>query len=170
MQRWERVLRPGIIKGTWTTEEDQHLISLVAEGHQNWSKIAKGMSNRTSKQCRERWINYLDPSLKHSAFTEEEDTLLLKLHSELGNKWATIAKIMTGRNENNVKTRYHTLQKFVRRKNEADFQAVTSPSVNPSGEQSFLNVIVRYLFLTNFRNSNGEQFVISGNSFRECLG
>jgi hypothetical protein len=33
-----------------------------------------------------RWINYLRPDLKRGNFTEEEDELIIKLHSLLGNK------------------------------------------------------------------------------------
>jgi hypothetical protein len=66
---------------------------------------------RTSKQCRERWNNYLDPTLVHTAFTEEEDKLILSLHQEYGSKWAMISRQLSGRTENSVKLRFHTLQK-----------------------------------------------------------
>lgn len=41
---------------------------------------------RCGKSCRLRWINYLRPDLKRGNFTEEEDELIIKLHSLLGNK------------------------------------------------------------------------------------
>ena len=41
---------------------------------------------RCGKSCRLRWMNYLRPDLKRGNFTEEEDELIIKLHSLLGNK------------------------------------------------------------------------------------
>jgi Myb-like DNA-binding domain len=61
MQRWKRALRPDLKKGRWTAEEDGRLIRLMAQGFASWSKLAKQMPGRSSKQCRERWSNHLDP-------------------------------------------------------------------------------------------------------------
>jgi Myb-like DNA-binding domain len=60
-QRWKRALRPDLKKGRWTAEEDGRLIRLMAQGFASWSKLAKQMPGRSSKQCRERWSNHLDP-------------------------------------------------------------------------------------------------------------
>lgn len=69
------------------------------------------MPGRTSKQCRERWNNYLDPTLLHTPFSAEEDQILLKLQAENGNKWAHIARSLPGRTENAVKLRFNHLTK-----------------------------------------------------------
>jgi len=42
---------------------------------------------RCGKSCRLRWINYLRPDLKRGNFTEQEDDLIINLHSLLGNKY-----------------------------------------------------------------------------------
>lgn len=42
---------------------------------------------RCGKSCRLRWINYLRPDLKRGNFTDEEDHLIINLHSLLGNKY-----------------------------------------------------------------------------------
>lgn len=44
---------------------------------------------RCGKSCRLRWINYLRPDLKRGNFTEDEDELIIKLHSLLGNKYVS---------------------------------------------------------------------------------
>ena len=41
---------------------------------------------RCGKSCRLRWINYLRPDLKRGNFTDDEDELIIRLHSLLGNK------------------------------------------------------------------------------------
>ena len=54
LQRWMKVLAPGLIKGPWTKSEDEQLIKLVNEGYKNWGSLALKVPGRTSKQCRER--------------------------------------------------------------------------------------------------------------------
>ena len=47
----------------------------------------------TLKQCRERWLYTLDPSIKQGAWSEEEDRILLQAQTELGNRWVEISKV-----------------------------------------------------------------------------
>ncbi|RHY96065.1 hypothetical protein DYB35_005232 [Aphanomyces astaci] len=63
LQRWTKVLAPGLIKGHWRPDEDDVLRQLVAEGRKNWGQVAARIPGRTSKQCRERWYNHLDPNI-----------------------------------------------------------------------------------------------------------
>jgi hypothetical protein len=41
----------------------------------------------SSNQCRERWMDHLDPSIDHTEFDEEEDGIILDGQLELGNSW-----------------------------------------------------------------------------------
>lgn len=59
-------------------------------------QIAEHMPGRVGKQCRERYLNHLDPSLRHGPWTEEEEALLLSLHARLKNQWAEIARQIPG--------------------------------------------------------------------------
>ena len=95
------------------------LKAIVFKGFEHWGKVADQMPGRTSKQCRERWANYLDPSLLKTAFTQAEDDAVMRLQSEFGNKWAYIARLIPGRTENSVKLRYHSLVKQFAEKNSA---------------------------------------------------
>lgn len=54
------------------------------------------MPGRVGKQCRERYLNHLDPSLRHGPWTDEEEQLLLSLHARLNNQWAEIARQIPG--------------------------------------------------------------------------
>ncbi|EFJ10903.1 hypothetical protein SELMODRAFT_39481, partial [Selaginella moellendorffii] len=77
----------GLNRGPWTREEDTLLTQYVNEhGEGSWRTLPKAAGlRRCGKSCRLRWINYLRPNLKHGNITEEEDELIVKLHSLLGN-------------------------------------------------------------------------------------
>ena len=133
MQRWVKGLRPGLVKGRWSADEDSLLLSLVTNGKLSWTAIAERIPGRTSKQCRERWFNFLDPSLKHGSYSVEEDEKLWKLHCELGGRWAKIAKLMPGRSENSVKVRCNALR---RQKNVGPLKRSRSESSEDDEDQS----------------------------------
>ncbi|KAJ6422872.1 hypothetical protein OIU84_027783 [Salix udensis] len=63
---------------------------------------------RSGKSCRLRWINYLRPDLKRGNFSDEEDELIINLHSLLGNKWSLIAARLPGRTDNEIKNYWNT--------------------------------------------------------------
>uniref|UniRef100_A0A8C3AXN8 MYB proto-onco like 1 n=1 Tax=Cyclopterus lumpus TaxID=8103 RepID=A0A8C3AXN8_CYCLU len=79
--RWQKVLNPELVKGPWTKEEDQKVIDLVHKyGPKRWSVIAKHLQGRIGKQCRERWHNHLNPEVKKSSWTQEEDKIIYDAH------------------------------------------------------------------------------------------
>lgn len=106
-------------KSTWQTAEDNILKELVMKhGKKHWQKIANELnermgngSNRAGKQCRERWLNHLDESIKKEPWSPEEDLTLLTKQKIIGNKWSEIVKYLPGRTENMVKNRFNTLAK-----------------------------------------------------------
>ena len=112
LQRWKKVLRPGLVKGHWTEREDKLLRRLVSEAPKNWGQVAAQIPGRTAKQCRERWCNHLDPRIKKSGWSAAEDAALLRLYSDVGQRWAAISKGLPGRTENAVKIRWKTLARI----------------------------------------------------------
>eukprot|EP00948_MAST-09A_sp_MAST-9A-sp1_P002656 g2656.t1 len=104
-------------KGSWTPREDSALRRLVEKyGQAKWSFIGKFLPGRVGKQCRERWHNHLNPSLKKTPWSSKEDQLIILQREKLGNRWAQIARMMPGRSDNDVKNRwYASLKKRVER-------------------------------------------------------
>jgi hypothetical protein len=69
------------------------------------------MPGRSARQCKERWVNYLSPTLNTGEWTPEEDRLLLEKQRAYGTKWAQIAKFFPNRTDGMVKNRFNRIQR-----------------------------------------------------------
>lgn len=93
----------------FTPEEDEKLTRIIAQhGAKKWDKVASFMPGRTGRQCRDRFHNYLKPSLTNGPWTREEDRMLEQKVLEYGQHWNKIVRFFKGRSDNNVKNRWHT--------------------------------------------------------------
>ena len=73
----------------WTAPEDEKLRDLVAKyGTDMWAResgffvvfsaqMAEELPGRNRRQCRERWINVLDPTISKEPWSEDEDRFIL---------------------------------------------------------------------------------------------
>lgn len=92
---------------TWSNEEDAVVKQLVQKYGYNWSKISTEMNHiRSSKQIRDRWLSKLDPQIKKTEWTEEEDIMLVDLFAIMGRRWSAIARKIPGRSEIMIKNRF----------------------------------------------------------------
>ncbi len=130
LQRWQKVLRPGLKKGQWDQEEDDLLIKIVSEQKKRlinlkskiqWNLVAKEIPGRTPKQCRERWNHNINPCIRKGPWEAWEDKILLeKVKGHGAQHWSFIARFLdesipgkeiTYRTEAATKNRYRILMK-----------------------------------------------------------
>eukprot|EP00624_Nannochloropsis_granulata_P000729 evm.model.NODE_12890_length_15232_cov_17.794052.5 len=106
----------NVRKRKWTREEDRLLLALVAKhGTRSWSLFAPHL-NRTGKKCRERWHNQINPEINHSAWTIEEENILVMGYAEFGSRWSEIGKLLPGRTENSIKNRWNAAKRRMMRR------------------------------------------------------
>ncbi|KAF6779898.1 hypothetical protein AHF37_00580 [Paragonimus kellicotti] len=101
--------RINIKGGVWRNTEDEILKAAVMKyGKNQWARIASLLHRKAAKQCKARWYEWLDPSVKKTEWSREEDEKLLHLAKLMPTQWRTIAPIV-GRTANQCLERYEYL-------------------------------------------------------------
>lgn len=92
--------------------EDKKLKDMVSRlGTNNWSIISKQFKDKTPKQCRDRWRNYVDPELRHDMWSVEEDEMLIEKFKQIGSKWTVMMKYFNHRSSNDIRYRWMKLSR-----------------------------------------------------------
>jgi pre-mRNA-splicing factor CDC5/CEF1 len=87
-----RILIKG---GVWKNTEDEILKAAVMKyGKNQWARVASLLNRKSGKQCKARWYEWLDPSIKKTEWSKEEEEKLLHLAKLMPNQWRTIAPIV----------------------------------------------------------------------------
>jgi GTPase SAR1 family protein len=105
----------------FTHEEDELIVKIVEEsrkfpnGHFSWMMIANKIPNRSNRQVRERYVNFLRKDISQEPFTEEEFELLEKKVEEYkyDNRicWTKIAQFFPGRTDIFLKNKFDRLKR-----------------------------------------------------------
>ncbi|RWR87628.1 Myb_DNA-binding domain-containing protein [Cinnamomum micranthum f. kanehirae] len=126
----------GLHKGPWTAREDMLLAKYIqAHGEGQWRSLPKKAGLlRCGKSCRLRWMNYLRPDIKRGNIGPDEEDLIIRLHTLLGNRWSLIAGRLPGRTDNEIKNYWNTqLSKRIRNRGaDHNHQSGVSEALDPA--------------------------------------
>ncbi|CEF97830.1 Domain of unknown function DUF3351 [Ostreococcus tauri] len=126
-------MRIQIKGGVWKNTEDEILKAAVMKyGKNQWSRVSSLLNRKSAKQCKARWYEWLDPSIKKTEWTREEDEKLLHLAKLMPTQWRTIAPVV-GRTPSQCLERYEKLLDAACAKDE-DYDAGDDPRRLRPGE------------------------------------
>eukprot|EP00727_Mastigamoeba_balamuthi_P013970 m51a1_g9196 putative cell division cycle 5-like protein (787) ;mRNA; f:96867-99722 len=81
--------------GVWKNTEDEILKAAVMKyGKNQWARISSLLVRKSAHQCKARWYEWLDPSIKKTEWTREEEEKLLHLAKLMPTQWRTIAPLV----------------------------------------------------------------------------
>jgi pre-mRNA-splicing factor CDC5/CEF1 len=102
-------MRYALKGGIWKNVEDEILKAAVMKyGLNQWSRISSLLVRKSAKQCKARWYEWIDPSIKKTEWSREEEEVLLHLAKIFPCQWRTIAP-MVGRTPNQCVEHYEKL-------------------------------------------------------------
>ena len=126
-------MRIMIKGGVWKNTEDEILKAAVMKyGKNQWARISSLLVRKSAKQCKARWYEWLDPSIKKTEWTREEDEKLLHLAKLMPTQWRTIAPIV-GRTPAQCLERYEKLLDAAAQRDE-DYDPADDPRRLRPGE------------------------------------
>jgi len=122
--------KKNAVRQMWSHEEDKALLEIVrSQGKMVWGQVADKLkeklphSNKTGKQCRERYRNYVDPGLYKKEWSKSDKIIFLLLHKQYGNHWGQIAKYFQGRNDISLKNLFYSyIRRVLRHLKEGNIQ------------------------------------------------
>jgi hypothetical protein len=99
-------------KTVFTSDEDRLILDFVEKfGATRWERIEPFIKTRTSRQCRERYKNFLSPTVVKTEWTNDEDLLLENLVFQYGKKWSKLIEYFPGRTDVLIKNRFALLMR-----------------------------------------------------------
>lgn len=103
------MVRVFIKGGVWKNSEDEILKAAVMKyGKQQWARVASLLNRKSAKQCKARWNEWLDPSVRKVEWSRAEDEKLLHLAKLLPAQWRTVGPLV-GRTATQCQERYERL-------------------------------------------------------------
>jgi len=112
--------------GVWKNSEDEILKAAVQKyGKQQWARVASLLNKKTAKQAKARWHEWLDPAIRKTEWSRQEEEKLLHLAKLMPAQWKTIAPLV-GRTATQCQEHYEYL---------LDQAAASSTAVATGGDE-----------------------------------
>ncbi|KAJ7198314.1 hypothetical protein GGX14DRAFT_573551 [Mycena pura] len=132
-KRWYAKMTTDVVKGGWSPDEDQRLLKAIDCYGQRWSLVSSMVQTRNSDQCAKRWCDTLNPAIDRTAWSAEQDDLLIQAVDEHGKVWTKIVQMyFPGRTGLAAKNRYNSLTRSEGSARGASRSRHTPPSSTPS--------------------------------------
>ena len=114
-------------KNFWSDREDEILKQSVKNhGAKGWKFISTFLSGRNHNQCRERWHNYLRPTVYKKEWKMEESWELFILLKLFGRKWAKVSRLLVGRSDHSLKNYWNSTMQTIISKHEEKLDRLLS--------------------------------------------
>jgi hypothetical protein len=103
-------------RSRFTKEEDMKIIKIVETMKATtfkikWKNISSQLKSRTSRQVRERYLNFLSPNINKNPLTTAELKLLMQIVANYDNSskisWKKISAFFPGRTDIFLKNKYN---------------------------------------------------------------
>lgn len=165
-------------KGNWSPDEDELLLKWVEDcGPTKWTECSKLIQGRCGKQCRERWVNILNPYVKKGNWGDDEQNIIFESLSVHYTSWSSMSKVLSGRTENSIKNYFYSslrrlksnplcdLIKEVYVDKSVDLKTVLQNQTFINGELAKLNTLSQrmcaYLLSDSLKDDNFAQFLVT---------
>lgn len=157
--------REKIHRMRFTEGEDALLLELVSMlGMNNWHRIEEHMPTRNARQCRERYMNYICPTLRKGGWTREEDYKLMNIWRRYGAKWSIISKMFVNRSDIDLRNRVSLLKRVgladCLYENEQDVGASESLKREKPRNADDNAVVVKSEICNSSSDTNGELWLL----------
>ena len=78
------------VSGAVASEDEILKAAVQKYGKQQWARVASLLNRKSAKQCKARWHEWLDPSVRKVEWSREEEEKLLHLAKLMPAQWKTI--------------------------------------------------------------------------------
>ncbi|KAI8074406.1 hypothetical protein BC940DRAFT_43469 [Gongronella butleri] len=92
----------------WTKDDDDALRNAVTVlGDRNWQQVATLVGGRSGQQCLHRWLKSINPAIRRSKWTDEEDQALRGAVAVYGiGNWTSVQRHIPGRTDMQCRERW----------------------------------------------------------------
>lgn len=137
-------------KCDWNRLDDIRLIEHIEKFSHDWKKISQIMG-KPEHVLKTRFERRLNPRLKFTKFTPEEDAIIIRKYKIFGSSWNNISKYLPNRSSIMIKNRFYSNLK--KRINEDCMIPIKNNSIYSNSNSNVRNESINNTIIMNVSNS-----------------